>query len=175
MMLMRASPEPEEKPRRRRRRKLKEKPPPLVQIRPPGTRLARSTHPRQLREIVQIGRLLYPEAERRSERPATRAGCANGVRPCPFVSCRHHLALDVREGGALVELFPGVPIWDMPRSCALDEVDGPKTLDEVGAILGITRERVRQIERSAMAKVRAALAGEAREDFPEPTEDMWSL
>jgi RNA polymerase sigma factor (sigma-70 family) len=40
----------------------------------------------------------------------------------------------------------------------------PRTLDEVGTEIGLTRERIRQIERSALAKLRARmLDGEARE------------
>jgi RNA polymerase primary sigma factor len=36
----------------------------------------------------------------------------------------------------------------------LDDED-PKTLDEIGKILGVTRERVRQIELTALKKLRA--------------------
>jgi RNA polymerase sigma factor (sigma-70 family) len=40
----------------------------------------------------------------------------------------------------------------------------PRTLDEVGTEIGLTRERIRQIERSALAKLRARiLDGDARE------------
>jgi RNA polymerase sigma factor (sigma-70 family) len=40
----------------------------------------------------------------------------------------------------------------------------PRTLDEVGTEIGLTRERIRQIERSALAKLRArVLDGDARE------------
>jgi hypothetical protein len=38
-----------------------------------------------------------------------------------------------------------------------------RTQDEVGAILGLTRQRVQQIERSALVKLRAGLANEIRE------------
>jgi len=36
----------------------------------------------------------------------------------------------------------------------------PRTLDEVGRVLGVTRERVRQIERQALQKLRHAMEGE---------------
>ena len=41
--------------------------------------------------------------------------------------------------------------------------DQPKTLEEVGHIFGLTRERIRQIEARALKKLRQMLAGEAAE------------
>lgn len=43
----------------------------------------------------------------------------------------------------------------------------PKTLDEIGQLIGITRERVRQIESFALRKLRreAALAGAKSGDY----------
>lgn len=35
--------------------------------------------------------------------------------------------------------------------------DTERTLEEVGAMMGLTRERIRQIEKAALAKVKAAL------------------
>ena len=46
-------------------------------------------------------------------------------------------------------------IRDDQPSCALDvAAEGGVTLERVGKILGITRERVRQIERNALARMR---------------------
>ena len=40
----------------------------------------------------QIYALLYPEADAlQAERPRTRGDCVNGIRPCPWVGCGHHL------------------------------------------------------------------------------------
>lgn len=45
------------------------------------------------------------------------------------------------------------------------EEDSPKTLDEVGDVLGVTRERVRQIEIKAMAKLRHPSRSESLRDY----------
>ena len=41
--------------------------------------------------------MLYPETD--YYKPQTRAECVDGPRPCPYVSCKHHLYLDVRRRG----------------------------------------------------------------------------
>jgi RNA polymerase sigma factor (sigma-70 family) len=43
------------------------------------------------------------------------------------------------------------------RHYGLDDAAGPQTLDQIGRLFGVTKERVRQIERKAMAKLQAAL------------------
>ena len=97
--------------------------------------------------------LVYPDEV---ERPQTRAECADMPRPCPFVSCAHHLYLDVNpESGAIKLNFPHLEVWDMAETCALDVADrGGITLEEVGAILNLTRERIRQVEVSGLYKIR---------------------
>ena len=50
---------------------------------------------------LEMGRLLYPDTED-MQRPTVRALCQGGERPCPFVSCKHHLYLDVNpETGSM--------------------------------------------------------------------------
>lgn len=88
------------------------------------------------------------------ERPKTRAECEGHARPCPFVSCRWHLYLDVTIGGSIRLNFPDIEPADMTDSCVLDIADrGGMTLEEVGAAINLTRERVRQLEVSALSKV----------------------
>ncbi len=55
-----------------------------------------------------------------SERPRTRAECAGGARPCPWVACEHHLLLELgrrttraRRGAA--HRSPGL-ILNLPRA-----------------------------------------------------------
>lgn len=46
----------------------------------------------------------------------------------------------------------------MEHTCSLDIADdGPHTLDELGELFGLTKERVRQIEEAALAKLHAIL------------------
>jgi hypothetical protein len=105
---------------------------------------------------LELGRLLYPEGED-AERPDAREDCASGARPCPFVSCKHHLYLDVSARTGAIKLnFPDLDVWEMSETCALDVADrGGTTLEEVGAIMNLTRERIRQVEVKGLAKLAA--------------------
>lgn len=110
------------------------------------------------RRELEIGRALYPEDENADvNRPKTRADCAAGVRPCPFVSCAHHLFLDVSaRTGSIKVNFPDLEPDELVESCALDVADqGGITLERTGEVMNLTRERVRQIEVRAMAKLKA--------------------
>jgi hypothetical protein len=90
-------------------------------------------------------------------RPRARAECAEGPRPCPFVACQHHLYIDVSPRTVAIKLnVPDLEVWEMGESCALDVADrGGTTLEDVGAIMNLTRERIRQVEVKALAKLEA--------------------
>ena len=120
---------------------------------------------RMTKRELELGRLLYPEVE--VEKPRTREECVNGARPCPFVSCKHHLYLDVSARTGAIKLnFPDLEVWDMNESCALDVADrGGTTLEEVGAIMNLTRERIRQVEVKGLAKLEALREMTALRDY----------
>jgi hypothetical protein len=107
-------------------------------------------------------------AEVEATRPRSRADCANGPRPCMFVSCKHHLYLDVNPTTGSIKLnFPDREIWELDETCALDVADrGGITLEEVGTIMNLTRERIRQVETRGLLKLRAI--AEAEPCRPEP-------
>lgn len=119
-------------------------------------------HPRDMtKTATEIGRALYPEAV---EHPHTRAECVDGPRPCPYVSCRHHLAIEANPNGSITFNFRDVEPDEMAETCSLDVADrGPASLDEIAAALNLTREAVRLIEMRARAKARA-LAPYLRDD-----------
>jgi hypothetical protein len=93
-----------------------------------------------------------------SQRPRTRADCVNGPRPCLFVSCKHNLYLDVNpETGSIKLNFPDKEITELEHTCALDVAEkGGITLEEVGEIMNLTRERIRQVETRGLLKLREA-------------------
>ena len=109
-----------------------------------------TTEELRVKEILKL--FLYP-------RPKTRAECVNGFRPCPWVGCKYHLYIDVNNVLGSIKLnFPDLEPWEIPVTCSLDvaEMDGMK-LEEIGDIMNITRERVRQIELKAISKVVMAM------------------
>ena len=121
--------------------------------------MSRKEIARELRRQRALG-VVDPEMEEivrevEAARPRTRADCAQGPRPCMFISCKHHLYLDVNPATGSIKLnFPDKEIWEMEETCALDVADrGGITLEEVGAIMNLTRERIRQLEMSGLSKL----------------------
>jgi Sigma-70, region 4 len=139
--------------------------PPTTELTPERRRsrtMSRKEMARDLRRRRLGGEMEPEEAELlksiESMRPRTRAECINGPRPCLFVSCKHNLYLDVNpETGSIKLNFPDKEIWELEHTCALDVAEkGGITLEEVGAIMNLTRERIRQVETRGLAKLREA-------------------
>jgi len=123
---------------------------------------------RRLRALIDSWRGDRDDDPVRADRPLTRGDCIDGPRPCPWASCRHHLALDVNERtGSITFIAPSPRIEGAAPSCSLDVADrGGLVLQDVGMILGVTRERTRQIETSALVK----LMGDLRQWRPDGAE-----
>jgi len=120
---------------------------------------------RMTKRELELGRLLYPETG--YWKPAQRVDCTSSERPCPYVSCKHHLYLDVSPRTGAIKLnFPDLEVWEMNETCALDVADrGGTTLEDVGAIMNLTRERIRQVEVRALAKLEALKEMMALRDY----------
>jgi hypothetical protein len=109
------------------------------------------------------------ELEAGMERPHKREECKEAPRPCPHVSCRHHLYLDVNPHTGTIKLnFPDLEVWELGVSCALDVADmGGTAIEQVSELLNVTRERIRQIETQALQKLSSIDDTEALRDFHE--------
>jgi len=139
--------------------------------------MSRKEIARDLRRQRAFG-LIDPELEEviheiDARRPRSRADCASGPRPCMFISCKHHLYLDVNPATGSIKLnFPDREVWELAETCALDVADrGGITLEEVGSIMNLTRERIRQVETRGLLKLRAMTEDEPRAPSLDPDRD----
>ncbi len=109
---------------------------------------------RLTREELRQGALMYPPVD--IPRPTSREECRGEQRPCPWVACKHHLYLDINpETGSIKINFPDLEPWELKHTCALDVAErGGITLEEVGEIMNLTRERIRQVEVRGLLKLK---------------------
>jgi hypothetical protein len=130
---------------------------------PSGPRRGRGARSRSIRVVRVTRRESRLAAERadaleaKIDRPHRREECREGPRPCPHVSCRHHLDLDVNPATGTIKLnFPDLEVWELAVSCTLDVAEnGGSAIEAIGQLMNVTRERVRQIEAQALAKLLA--------------------
>lgn len=131
----------------------------------------------RLRRYLPIVREAAPELppEAGLERPRTRQDClpggCNQARPCPWVSCRYHLALEVHPDGRIEHRWPDLEA--APVTCLLDVVDalddelrrreefGTQRVEldraTVGHYLDLGKDMVRLIELGALHRIARTL------------------
>lgn len=91
---------------------------------------------------------VYPD-----QRPATRAGCLDMPRPCPFVSCRHNLrhedarrAARTADDGKMERAAEAIA--GAKHSCSLDVAEwGGLSQQACADVIGHSRQRVNYVER----------------------------
>ena len=89
-------------------------------------------------------------------RPKIRGDCMEGPRPCPWVSCRQHLGVDIHVYTGRVVEHPG---WEDRPTCALDEAErGGMAWSESGEVLGVTRQAAQHVVNPALMKLRMYLS-----------------
>lgn len=140
-----------------------------------------------LTRAVAVDRLTRAEVQRGAEefppsinaefpKPRTFGECESQAlgtqtNPCPFVSCKHHLYLDVTRDGNILLLHPEREPWEIEHTCSLRVADdGEHTLEEVGAHMRITRERVRQVIDRVIVIARGRFSYLRGEVFAEPVD-----
>jgi hypothetical protein len=142
---------------------------PEGQRRKPRVRL-RTLSMKSMQRGLALGRLLSPAND--DERPRTVADCerlglGTPANPCAYLGCRYSLLGGVNERGSMTITAPytidpidGLPQFDWDRiteTCVLRVAErGGETLEEVGVLLGVVRERARQIETQGLARCRRA-------------------
>jgi len=103
-----------------------------------------------------------PEAEQASNSSLLPPSVFHRCRPCVYVSCPHNNYLNLNPSSGKIKLTrPQLDPWSVEPhdSCSLDVADqGSQTLERVGDILNLTRERTRQIEQAAVIRLRVILA-----------------
>lgn len=140
----------------------------------PARRTRRRVRRRQLlEEAPQLDLLAWHQVER----PQRYGDCVGRPRPCPWFSCRHNLLFEVGTDGALsfgdtrqsiknsgardqarrwrTAEAAALRKWSqMKDTCALDvAARGWLNNEEIGELLGLTRERVRQMQADALRRV----------------------
>jgi hypothetical protein len=131
---------------------------------------------RLTREDLRLGALLNPPTHLAELRPTVRGDCMNGEGPCPWVSCRWHLYLDVDPSSGSIKLnFPDIEPHEMTETCALDVADrGGTDRDLLGLLINLSRERIRQVEVRGLLQIRRAADSKLDRLRPLPEAEPYS-
>ena len=79
-------------------------------------------------------------------RPQYRSQCLNGIRPCPWVSCKHHMIWAIGRIERLSNDQIIEKIKTIPETCTLDVADqGGMTVRNLAVVMGVGRSRIIQM------------------------------
>ena len=91
---------------------------------------------------------------KKQNRPINFSECKYRQEPCPYVSCQFHLLwdygpvyLDLRFANTSILTDEEIIAYleEMPETCVLKVAEKARTLQYIGNVLKISRERVRQL------------------------------
>jgi hypothetical protein len=104
-------------------------------------------------------------APSRDPRMTTTCPVCGGTKPRFFMRCDDCLGVHVQPGALIDAITPYAS--DVAAQLFVAHFGDGATLEDIGDALGVTRERVRQIEQVALRhlRARAKLAGISREDI----------
>lgn len=98
--------------------------------------------------------------------PVNRGECDEQSRPCPFVTCKHHLLVEVSSNGKLSKRFEfdeadedsiAEALQAMPETCVLDAAGSELSYKEIGAIMNLNHVYVYQVATGALLKAQAEI------------------
>jgi len=135
---------------------------------------ARSLSARKLsRAEVEQGRRTFYLPMWEDQRPKTRGECRGETRPCPWISCKWHTLIDVRDNGSLKINFPHVVPKSMgglldgdelllellEDTCTLDVADRVAagedlSVEQIASRVNLGEERARQLEAKVVQELR---------------------
>jgi DNA-directed RNA polymerase specialized sigma24 family protein len=99
-----------------------------------------------------------PREEHVNLHQITGGACRKLPGPCPHTVCRFNLTSERRDNRGAKAVATRLPV--VREACALEAAElGGMTLEEVATRLSVSRERVRQIELSALTKLWRHLGG----------------
>lgn len=111
------------------------------------------------RSDLVLGQIINPPVD--VPRPRVRADCVVACRPCPWVSCKYHLYLDVDpDTGAIKVNFPDREPWELNETCALDVADrGAQLFSAVAGLMNVTCQGARAIAARGLDELEDQLSG----------------
>lgn len=109
-------------------------------------------------------------------KPKTRGDCVDGYRPCPWVSCKYNLYVDVDYSGRLRLPFKDLEPDEIETStlCTLDYANSGLSVSEISEVTGFHRNQIVPTEDRALRKLQR---GRHLENFgaPSPRESAWDF
>ena len=107
-----------------------------------------SSDPKKVKEMLDI---IRP----RTYDDCLDAGWGTKENPCPFFSCKNNLFLDVTEDGEIKYIHKKKDFDQIQETCLNRAIEnGPLDFKQISELIGVVRERARQIKNEAKEKIK---------------------